>query len=130
MAHEFLIADFEGQANREAAGRRIKRSALRGRGRHDPFVSLCRGLRALAIDRNPASPTPRRRPARSSIGICGAAPHFSSPTPPAVAGAGLLPESESQRKTLLRFHLLQRAVTELIYDWNTGRNGRSCRLAA
>jgi len=116
----WVIIDFEGEPIRPLGERRLKRSGLKdvaGMLRSFDYVtamSLERQVEGGIVQLDApayAALTEHGRTWRNAAGAVFLASYFASS-----AGAGHLPETEDQRRMLLRVHLLEKALYELLYE--------------
>ncbi len=115
MGNEFLIADFEGQTQRDLVARRIKRSAV------EDVATMLRSFDYVAahvmlrlVQTGFGASEELRGPL--NFWRLWSSSAFLKAYASAVEKSDLLPESLTQRTALLQFHLLQRALQELVHD--------------
>jgi maltose alpha-D-glucosyltransferase/alpha-amylase len=117
VGKEFLIADFEGQTLRDVVARRIKRSALQDVATMIRSFDYVAAYVLLRLS-NTGFSAPEELQGALRFWRVWSTSAFLKAYASAVDKADLLPESLEQRTALLQFHLLQRALMELVYDLN------------
>jgi maltose alpha-D-glucosyltransferase / alpha-amylase len=115
---DFLIVDFEGDPTQEMAARRIKRSPLRDvacllRSFHYVMLHVLLRLQQTGMSTPEALAAPQAALEFWRLWSSSALLRSYAAT---VAGSGLIPEVTAQRESLLHFHLLQRAMEELVNE--------------
>jgi maltose alpha-D-glucosyltransferase/alpha-amylase len=117
VGKQFLIADFEGQANRDLVGRRVKHASLLD------VATMIRSLRYVAAHvllrlAQTGFSNPEELAESLEFWFLWSGATLLKGYLAGVEGTDLLPTSAAQRQALLQFQLLARTLQELIYDLN------------
>jgi trehalose synthase-fused probable maltokinase len=117
---DFVIIDFEGEPARPIAERSLKRSPLQdvaGMLRSFHYAAFA-SVFATGAGANAHSEDTRQRLKAAQVWYLCVAAHFTNAYLDEAGGASFIPANEEQLATLLRLHLLEKAVYELNYELN------------
>jgi maltose alpha-D-glucosyltransferase / alpha-amylase len=117
---DFVIIDFEGEPARPIAERSVKLSPLQdlaGMLRSFHYAAFA-SVFAASTGANAHSEDVRQRLKSAQVWYLCAATHFTSAYLTEAGSASFIPATEEQLATLLRLHLLEKAVYELNYELN------------
>ena len=117
---DFVIIDFEGEPARPIAERSVKLSPLQdvaGMLRSFHYAAFA-SVFATEAGANAHSEDTRQRLKAAQVWYLCVAAHFTNAYLDEAGGASFIPANEEQLATLLRLHLLEKAVYELNYELN------------
>jgi trehalose synthase-fused probable maltokinase len=117
---DFVIIDFEGEPARPIAERSVKLSPLQdvaGMLRSFHYAAFA-SVFATGAGANAHSEDTRQRLKAAQVWYLCVAAHFTNAYLDEAGGASFIPANEEQLATLLRLHLLEKAVYELNYELN------------
>ena len=117
---DFVIIDFEGEPARPIAERSVKLSPLQdvaGMLRSFHYAAFA-SVFAMGAGANAHGEEARQRLKAAQVWYLCVAAHFTNAYLDEAGGASFIPANEEQLATLLRLHLLEKAVYELNYELN------------